>query len=57
MDYDYTKKMEEKLDDIDKGKTTYFDVMKEFYPKFKKEFDNMYQSIEKKISEDVDKIG
>ncbi len=42
MDYDFSSKMEGKLDEIAAGKTTYEDVLNDFYPKFKLELDGAY---------------
>lgn len=42
LNYDYTKKMEEQLDLIEAGKLNYIDMLKTFYPVYKKELDNAY---------------
>jgi DNA topoisomerase-1 len=42
VDYNYTAKLEEKLDLIEGGKVDYIDMLKEFYQPFKKELDNAY---------------
>lgn len=42
MDYDYTAKMEQQLDEIESGKVNHIDMLKKFYPEFKKELDKAY---------------
>ena len=42
MDYDYTSKLEQQLDEIESGKISHLDVLKKFYPAFKKELDTAY---------------
>jgi len=42
MDYDYTAKMEAQLDEIEQGKINHIDMLKKFYPEFKKELDSAY---------------
>ena len=42
MNYDYTKKLEDQLDDIKSGKLSYLDVLKQFYPAFKAELNKAY---------------
>src|SRR5574338_579990 len=42
MDYDYTAKMEQQLDEIEGGKVNHIDMLKKFYPEFKKELDKAY---------------
>ena len=42
MDYDYTSKLEEKLDLIELGKETKLNTLTEFFNKFKSELDNAY---------------
>ena len=42
MDYDYTAKMEQQLDEIESGKVDHKDMLKKFYPEFKKELDKAY---------------
>jgi DNA topoisomerase-1 len=37
LDVEYTARMEEQLDDIEKGKAEYADTLKDFYGKFKKD--------------------
>jgi len=37
LDLEYTARMEEQLDDIEKGKAEYLDTVKDFYGKFKKD--------------------
>jgi DNA topoisomerase I len=44
MDYNYTSKLERKLDEIESGKVNYIDMLKEFYPPYKKELDLAYVS-------------
>ena len=42
MDYNYTAKMEHQLDEIASGKVNHIDMLKKFYPEFKKELDTAY---------------
>lgn len=42
MDYDYTAKMEQQLDEIEGGKVNHIDMLKKFFPEFKKELDRAY---------------
>ena len=42
MDYDYTAKMEQSLDEIESGKVDHIDMLKKFFPNFKKELDKAY---------------
>lgn len=42
MDYNYTAKMEQQLDEIESGKVNHIDMLKKFYPEFKKEIDKAY---------------
>jgi DNA topoisomerase-1 len=42
MDYDYTAKLEKQLDDIEHKKVDHVDMLKKFYPSFKKELDKAY---------------
>jgi len=42
MDYNYTAKMESQLDEIESGKINHIDMLKKFYPEFKKELDLAY---------------
>lgn len=42
MDYNYTSKMERQLDEIEGGKINHIDMLKKFYPEFKKELDKAY---------------
>jgi DNA topoisomerase-1 len=42
MDYDYTAKMEQQLDEIESGKVNHIDMLKKFYPEFKGELDKAY---------------
>lgn len=42
MDYSYTAKMEQQLDEIESGKVNHIDMLKKFYPEFKKELDKAY---------------
>lgn len=42
MDYNYTAKMEQQLDEIEGGKIDHIDMLKKFYPGFKNELDKAY---------------
>lgn len=42
MDYNYTAKMEQQLDEIESGKVDHVDMLKKFYPSFKTELDKAY---------------
>jgi DNA topoisomerase-1 len=42
MDYDYTAKMEQQLDEIEQGKVDHVDMLKKFYPGYKKELNKAY---------------
>lgn len=42
MDYDYTAKMEQQLDEIEGGKVNHVDMLKKFYPEFQKELNKAY---------------
>lgn len=42
MDYNYTAKMEQQLDEIEGGKVNHIDMLKKFFPDFKKELDKAY---------------
>lgn len=42
MDYNYTAKMEQQLDEIEGGKVNHTDMLKKFFPEFKKELDKAY---------------
>ena len=42
MDYDYTAKMENQLDEIESGKINHIDMLKKFYPSYKVELDKAY---------------
>lgn len=42
MDYNYTAKMEQQLDEIESGKINHIDMLKKFYPNFKQEIDKAY---------------
>lgn len=42
MDYDYTAKMEEQLDEIESGNVDHVDMLKKFYPKFQTELNKAY---------------
>jgi len=44
MDYNYTAKMEQQLDEIESGKVNHIDMLKKFFPEFKKELDKAYMS-------------
>lgn len=42
MDYDYTAKMEQQLDEVEGGKVNHIEMLKKFYPEYKKELDVAY---------------
>jgi DNA topoisomerase-1 len=42
MDYDYTAKMEQQLDEIEQGKINHIDMLKKFYPGYKNELNQAY---------------
>lgn len=42
MDYNYTAKMENQLDEIESGKVNHVDMLKKFYPSYKVELDKAY---------------
>lgn len=42
MDYNYTAKMEEQLDEIESGKVDHINMLKKFYPPYKEELDKAY---------------
>ncbi len=42
MDYDYTAKMEDQLDEIEQGKINHVDMLKKFYPAYKQELEKAY---------------
>lgn len=42
MDYDYTAKMEQQLDEVENGKVNHVDMLKKFYPEFKQELSKAY---------------
>lgn len=42
MDYDYTAKMEQQLDEIESGKINHIDMLKKFYPGYKDEINKAY---------------
>lgn len=42
MDYNYTAKMEQQLDEVEAGKINHKDMLKNFYPGFKQEIDKAY---------------
>jgi DNA topoisomerase I len=42
MDYNYTAKMEQQLDEIEHKKVDHIDMLKKFYPPFKIELDKAY---------------
>ena len=42
MDYDYTAKMEQQLDEIEEGKVNHVDMLKKFYPGYKLELNKAY---------------
>lgn len=42
MDYDYTAKMEQQLDEIEGGKVNHTDMLRKFFPEFQKELNRAY---------------
>lgn len=42
MDYNYTAKMEQQLDEIESGKVNHVDMLKKFFPEFKQELGKAY---------------
>jgi DNA topoisomerase-1 len=42
MDYDYTAKMEQQLDEIESGKVNHVDMLRKFFPEFKSELNQAY---------------
>lgn len=42
MDYDYTAKMEDQLDEIESGKVNHVDMLRKFFPEFKSELSKAY---------------
>lgn len=42
MDYDYTAKMEQQLDEVESGKVNHIDMLKKFFPEFQKELNKAY---------------
>lgn len=42
MDYNYTAKMEQQLDEIEGGKIDHIDMLKKFYPEYKKQLSQAY---------------
>jgi DNA topoisomerase-1 len=42
MDYDYTAKVEQQLDEIEDGKVNHVDMLRKFFPEFKSELDKAY---------------
>jgi DNA topoisomerase-1 len=42
MDYNYTAKMEQQLDEIESGKVNHIDMLKKFFPEFQKELNKAY---------------
>lgn len=42
MDYDYTAKLEQQLDEIEGGKVNHVEMLKKFYPGYKQELDKAY---------------
>lgn len=57
MDYNYTAAMEDKLDQIAKGKLKYVGMLDEFYKPFKKELKQAYLSDQKDYGFKCDKCG
>jgi len=57
VDYQFTAKMEEELDEIAQGKIKWMPVIKEFYEPFYKHLDEKYKNVEKiKTEEATDRI-
>jgi DNA topoisomerase I len=42
MDYNYTAKLEQQLDEIESGKVNHIDMLKKFYPEYKKQLNTAY---------------
>ncbi len=42
MDYDYTAKLEQQLDEIEGGKVNHIEMLKKFYPEYQKELGKAY---------------
>jgi DNA topoisomerase-1 len=42
MDYDYTAKLEQQLDEIESGKVDHVDMLKKFYPEYKLQLNRAY---------------
>lgn len=42
MDYNYTAKMEQQLDEIESGKVDHVDMLKKFYPEYKQQLSRAY---------------
>lgn len=42
MDYDYTAKLEQQLDEIESGKVDHIDMLKKFYPEYKQQLSRAY---------------
>jgi DNA topoisomerase I len=42
MDYNYTAKMEQQLDEIESGKVDHVDMLKKFYPEYKQQLNRAY---------------
>ena len=42
MDYDYTAKLEQQLDEIESGKVDHVEMLKKFYPEYQKELGKAY---------------
>ncbi|MCM8800362.1 MAG: type I DNA topoisomerase, partial [Candidatus Omnitrophica bacterium] len=49
MDVKFTAQMEEKLDEIEEGKSTRLDVLKDFYTSFRSDFDFAQKNIKKEV--------
>lgn len=63
VDVEFTANMEQELDDVEAGDTTYVNVLREFYPPFKESLDTAQETIKKieikdKVSDVIcDKCG
>jgi DNA topoisomerase I len=42
MDYNYTAKLEQQLDEIESGKVNHIDMLKKFYPEYKQQLNQAY---------------
>ena len=57
MEYDYTKEMEDRLDQIEGGKLKYIDMLTSFFEPFKNELRSAQSSLDKDGGQDCDKCG